>query len=185
MTLTHCLRTIIHMRVISGKYRARVLSAPKDGVMPTIDRIKESIFNIISDRIADSHCLDLFGGTGALGIECISRGAKSAVIADNNPQSIKIIKQNLRGDTTAEVFNGDFLDILSKLKNRQFNIIFLDPPYQTDFAIKALERIKKHSMLAPDGIIIWEHPKDTPTKNKFYNAFDLRQYGSVGVTFLN
>lgn len=153
--------------------------------MPTIDRIKESIFNIIANKIPNSRCLDLFGGTGNLGIECISRGAKKVIISDHNPVCIKNIKQNLREDPGVQIICADFLDTLTQLKSEQFDIVFLDPPYRSDFALKAIQKIREYNLLSKDGIIIWEHPKGTPVQNNYFCVYDTRNYGSVSVSFLS
>ena len=122
------------MRVISGKVRGLKLNTPKnEDVRPTTDRVKESLFNIVSPYIMESDVLDLFAGTGSLGIECLSRGANKCVFVDVSKESISIVKSNIkkaRVENESTVLNLDFKDAINKLKiqNNKFDVIFMDPP---------------------------------------------------------
>ena len=146
------------MRVISGKYRGRKLFSPEgDLVRPTTDRIKETIFNVLQFRVQDAVCLDLFAGSGALGIECLSRGAKEVVFGDKSPQSIDLVKRNLQGiEGNYRVIAGDFLSVLGGL-NTKFDLVFIDPPYKSNLGGIAVEYVINKGLLRDDGVIYFEH----------------------------
>ena len=137
------------MRVISGKARGLKLNTPKnEDVRPTTDRVKESLFNMINSYIMESEVLDLFAGTGSLGIECLSRGAKSCTFVDISKESIDIVKSNIkkaRVESESIILNLDFKTAIDKLKlqNSKFDIIFMDPPYYKNMFIEALQIISK------------------------------------------
>ena len=178
------------MRVIGGKYKGKKLLSPLGReVRPTTDRIKETIFNILYSKgfpVMDCGVLDLFAGSGALGIEALSRGAGLAVFIDKNPASISLIKSNLNGiGESSEVYTTDYAKALEKLKGRSFKMIFLDPPYGDGLMEKALEYIIKYDILALDGIIIAE----TSSQKGLLVApngyiIDGRRFGNTSVSFL-
>ena len=145
------------MRVISGKYRGKILKDFEfDTTKPTTDRVKESIFNLIQFDVADAVVLDLFAGTGALGIEAISRGAKRVYLVDANSNAIKLIKDNLKGiEGDCSVNQIDFKDFLN-LSNNKFDIVLLDPPYATNFGLEAIKLLIKNDLINDGGIIIFE-----------------------------
>ena len=135
------------MRVIGGKYRSRVLAEFKgEDVRPTSDRAKEALFNILAYSCINARALDLFSGSGALGIECLSRGAKEVVFNDFSKDSLAILKKNLTAlkipvnGEEAKVYNYDYSVCLEALQG-QFDLIFLDPPYRFDYGEKALEKM--------------------------------------------
>ena len=182
------------MRVISGTARGKKLSSLEGlATRPTLDRVKEALFSILQFDLKDACILDLFSGSGALGIEALSRGAKEVFFCDNSYKAIQIINKNLN-DTKlidkAKVLNKDYINTLKQLsKNSQkFDIIFLDPPYKSDYAIKAIDNIIKYNLLKDDGIIVLE----TDDKNKIdeikkYNkleVYDTRKYGIVLIIFI-
>lgn len=149
------------MRVITGKARGVQLKTP-EGMLtrPTADRVKEALFSIINFDLPGSVVLDLFAGTGQLGIEALSRGAKSAVFVDAREDACKIIRENLRRtklDNQAKVVRGDYLDFLRRSKEK-FDIILLDPPYAEVFLETALKTIAEIDILQSGGIIITERP---------------------------
>ena len=149
------------MRVITGKARGVQLKTP-DGMLtrPTADRVKEALFSIINFDIPGATVLDLFGGTGQLGIEAISRGAASAVFVDSREESCKIIRENLRRtrlEDQGRVVRSDYLDYLRRTKEK-FNIILLDPPYAEVFLENALNCITEIDILQTGGIIVTERP---------------------------
>lgn len=181
------------MRVISGNARGKKLvSLEGMNTRPTLDRVKEALFNIIQFDIADKDVLDLFAGSGAIGIEAISRGAKSATFCDNSIDAVKIIKTNIentRSKDKATVINKDYSLALKQLRkeNKQFDIIYLDPPYKTDFANKAIEEIINLNLLSKDGIIIVEtddNKKDETINTKNIKIFDKRKYGRAILIFI-
>ena len=168
------------MRVITGKARGVVLKTP-DGMLtrPTADRVKEALFSIIQFDIPTARILDLFGGTGQLGIEALSRGAKSAVFVDEREDACKLIRENLKRTRLSEdarVVRSDYLVFLRSTTDK-FDIIFLDPPYAEVFLEKALKMITEIDILQSGGIIVTERPlgKDLPwdfpgfTRSKDYN----------------
>ena len=175
------------MRVISGKARGINLKTP-DGLLtrPTIDRVKEALFSIINFDIPTSQVLDLFGGTGQLGIEALSRGAKSAVFVDQREDACRLIKENLRRtklEQDAKVVRMDYLDYLKRCKER-FDIIFLDPPYAEVFLENALKCITEIDILQSGGIIVAERPlgKDLPWDFEGYTRSKDYKYGKVLLT---
>ena len=175
------------MRVISGKARGVNLKTP-EGLLtrPTIDRVKEALFSIINFDIPTSNVLDLFGGTGQLGIEALSRGAKSAVFVDQREDACKLIKENLRRtklEQDAKVVRMDYLDYLKRNKDK-FDIIFLDPPYAEVFLENALKCITEIDILQSGGIIVAERPlgKDLPWDFEGYTRSKDYKYGKVLLT---
>ena len=171
------------MRVVSGKYKGRKLKDFNlNTTKPTLDKVKEAIFDMIQFDIMDSVVLDLFAGTGALGIEAISRGAKKTYLVDNNIQAIKIIKENLK-DVTEDysVINQNGLEFL-KYTNEKLDIVLLDPPYQTDLGLKAIEILINENKLNEDAIIIFETSNDLNV-NLDYPNFKItrKKYGTVAV----
>lgn len=182
------------MRVISGKSRGKkLISLEGLNTRPTLDRVKEALFNIIQFDIENTKILDLFAGSGALGIEALSRGACEATFCDNSQDAIQVIKTNIENTKNVDksiVINKDYslaLNSLSK-QNKTFNIIFLDPPYKTDFGIKAIKAILDLKILAKDGIIILEtDDKQKEQEIEQINniqVFDKRKYGKVMLIFI-
>ena len=175
------------MRVITGKARGVQLKTP-DGMQtrPTIDRVKEALFSIINFDIPGASVLDLFGGTGQLGIEALSRGAKSAVFVDASETACKLIRENLRRtklEQDAKVVRFDYLDFLTRT-NEKFDIIFLDPPYAEVFLENALKRITEIDILRSGGIIIAERPlgKELPWEFEGYTRSKDYKYGKILLT---
>ena len=175
------------MRVITGKARGVQLKTP-DGMQtrPTIDRVKEALFSIINFDIPGAKVLDLFGGTGQLGIEALSRGAVSAVFVDAREDACKLIRENLKRtklESNAKVIRSDYLDYLNRCRE-QYNIIFLDPPYAEVFLENSLKRITEIDILQSDGIIVAERPlgKDLPWEFEGYTRSKDYKYGKVLLT---
>ncbi len=149
------------MRVVAGKYRGKNLLSPKDeSVRPTTTRIKETLFNILQSEVPSAKVLDLFAGSGALGIECLSRGADEVIFNDKSRDSIALINQNLRGiEGKFSVTCRDFMAALlsAQTSGKRFDIIFLDPPYASDLAERAIDAIIAMDLLGEDGVIVFEH----------------------------
>jgi 16S rRNA (guanine(966)-N(2))-methyltransferase RsmD len=149
------------MRVITGKARGVTLKTPQGNhTRPTADRVKEALFSIIQFDIPGAHVLDLFAGTGQLGIEAVSRGAADAVFVDEREDACLLVKENLKRTKLTEqakVVRGDYLSYLKNCRER-FDIIFLDPPYAEVFLEKSLKIIEEIDILESGGIIIAEHP---------------------------
>ena len=177
------------MRVIGGKYRSRVLAELKgEDVRPTSDRAKEALFNILAYSCINARALDLFSGSGALGIECLSRGAKEVVFNDFSKDSLAILKKNLTAlkipvnGEEAKVYNYDYSVCLDVLQG-QFDLIFLDPPYRFDYGEKALEKIAKKNLLSNTGIAIYERDRAFEGEIEGLEKFDERKYGKAYLTF--
>lgn len=171
----------VKVRVISGKYKGKnIIGYDIDGTRPTQDRIKESLFAMIQDDIVDSVCLDLFAGSGNLGIEALSNGSKLCYFVDNNKKCFDAINKNLSGIENGKVLNKDYSDALSYFKNNniKFNIIFLDPPYNLNCLDDVLNKIIEYNLLESDGLIICEYEFDNFKDT--YNLLELikdKKYG--------
>ena len=174
-------------RVIAGKYRGIKLDTLKDmSVRPTTDRVKESMFNLIRDRLDGAVVLDLFCGSGALGIEALSRGAEFAVFADRATDSVETARANLaKTDAEYLLVRSDFTATVDKMarEGRKFDLIFLDPPYNTGADTAAIELIASRGILADGGVIVVERAREgkPPATPKGYRITDSRDYGSSTV----
>lgn len=175
------------MRVITGKARGIQLKTP-EGMLtrPTADRVKEALFSIINFDIPGAKVLDLFGGTGQLGIEALSRGAASAVFVDAREESCRLIRENLKRtklEQYAKVIRSDYLDYLRRCREH-YNIIILDPPYAEVFLENAIKRITEIDILQSDGIIVAERPlgKGLPWEFEGYTRSKDYKYGNVLLT---
>lgn len=175
------------MRVITGKARGIQLKTP-EGMLtrPTADRVKEALFSIINFDIPGANVLDLFGGTGQLGIEALSRGASSAVFVDAREESCKLIRENLKRtklEQNAKVIRSDYLDYLGRCRE-QYDIIFLDPPYAEEFLENAIKQITEIDILRSNGIIVAERPlgKELPWEFEGYTRSKDYKYGKVLLT---
>lgn len=175
------------MRIIAGKFKGRSLITMKDqSIRPTTDRVKESIFNLIQGYVEDAKVLDLFAGSGALGIEALSRGAEAVTFADRSNDSIETVNTNLKKVSGKfNIIRKDFLSTIDYLSARKekFDIIFLDPPYKQGLDKAAIDKIDEAGILAEDGIIVVERARDDePIElTKGYRAISVRDYGSVTV----
>lgn len=154
------------MRIITGRAKGCKLKAPK-GLLtrPTADRVKESLFNILGNSVFDTKVLDLFAGSGNLGLEALSRGARCATFIDQNAESISVIKENVihtKLAESAEILKNDVFSALCKLDklNRTFNLIFCDPPYDQGLIEKILEKLDQLSLVEKEGIVIVEHSRN-------------------------
>lgn len=182
------------MRVISGKARGTKLSSIESlSTRPTLDRVKESLFNIIQNNLKGAVILDLFAGSGQLGIEALSRGADKAYLCDINRDAVKMIKQNLEKTKLkdkAVVINEDYKKALRILNtNEKFDIIFIDPPYKEDIAVDSIIDIIHESRLKENGIMIIETDeieRDLREINKIENIkiIDQRKYGRASLIFI-
>ncbi len=181
------------MRVISGTARGTNLETLEgNNTRPTLDRVKEALFNIIQCNIVDANVLDLFSGSGALGIEALSRGAKACIMCDKSYEAIQIINKNIRKthlEEKAKVIKNDYKKTLELLQGQKFEVIFIDPPYALDIAVSSIKYIIEFNLLADDGIIILEtdnEKRELENLNKLnVKVYDLRRYGRVNLIFLN
>lgn len=175
------------MRVITGTARGRKLGQLQGmDTRPTTDQVKESIFNIIQFDIEGRRVLDLFGGTGQLGIEALSRGAASCTFVDQRKDAVSLIRSNLKLcqlSDRARVVQGEALSFLSTVRE-QYHLVFLDPPYQTDLLENAIKKIAEIDMLTENGIIICESPADKvlpELPHPYYKGREYR-YGKIKIT---
>ena len=178
------------MRVIAGSARGHKLqSVPGDSTRPITDRAKEALFSILGDWIFDTRVLDLFGGTGAVGIEALSRGAAFAHFIDRNRKAVQIIQANLahcKLDRQATVAQGDSFAFLETHRGDPFDLIYVAPPQYQGLWHKALTLVDQHpQLLAPFGAVIVQiHPREEqPIELTFLEEYDRRQYGSVLLIF--
>lgn len=183
------------MRIISGIARGTKLYT-LDGIntRPTLDRIKEPLFNILNFDLQDAIVLDLFAGSGALGLEAISRGAKKTIFCECNRNAANIIEKNIEKTRFKEkslLIRNDFEIALKQIENdgMKLDIVFLDPPYKTDLILKSLKRIIDLDVLNTDAIIVLETDEPDRIQNEIkdlnVNIFDKRKYGRVSLIFLN
>lgn len=189
------------MRIISGLAKGLRLAAPpgkSQSIRPTSDRSREALFSILGEKISHSRTLDLFSGTGALGLEALSRGSESAFFVDNSPTALKLLKTNLQifstkavsegREISAEIIRCDLSKGLQPLikrfegKTKLFDVIFLDPPYDRGLSLKTLHHLDKSNLLADDGIIIAEERSKAELPQKFdsFELIDKRKYGDTG-----
>lgn len=172
------------MRVITGAARGRKLAEPKGmDIRPTTDMVKESIFNIVQFDIEGRRVLDLFAGTGQLGIEALSRGAAEVTFVDHSKEAVKLVKDNLAHcGLRGTVVQSDSIAFLERCG--KFDLIFVDPPYATELVDKALEKILRFDILSDSGIIICETARDrdvSPLSEPYFIG-KVYNYGKVKLT---
>ncbi len=180
------------MRIIGGKARGtKLYTLEGDNTRPTLDRVKESLFNIIQKDIPESTFLDLFSGSGAIGLEAVSRGAKKAILCDNSKEAINIIKKNI--DKThlqeqVELYQLPFERLLNDKIREKIDIIYIDPPYKTDFVYNAIKIILSKNLIDQDSIVIIETDeeeriiKQMETLN--IEIVNQRKYGRAHLIFV-
>lgn len=175
------------MRIITGEYRGRRIETPygKD-VRPTSDKVKEAIFSILYDNIFNAVVVDLFAGTGNLGLEALSRGAMRAYFGDNSKESIKFIKANVEkcgAESKSKIIFADYMKVLQRI-NEKIDIFFVDPPYDSGLYEKVLTSIDTLDLLSNDGIIITEHDKNMCMQDRIGKLikFKVRHYGKISIS---
>ncbi|MBQ6539942.1 MAG: 16S rRNA (guanine(966)-N(2))-methyltransferase RsmD [Oscillospiraceae bacterium] len=174
------------MRIISGTKRGRKLKEPADySVRPTTDMVKEAVFNIIQFDIEGRKVLDLFAGSGQLGIEALSRGAASAVFVDKAPDSLKLVRENIKlagFEKESRIVAADSIAFLSG--GEKFDLIFLDPPYDTDLLEKSIISVNKFDILKENGIMVCESQKEKvlPEVTEPYFRLKEYRYGKIRIT---
>ncbi len=170
------------MRIITGTARGTRLDAP-EGIhtRPTSERAKQGVFNILQFEIRGRRVLDLFAGSGQMGLEALSRGAASAVFADADPQAVKVLKSNIKKTHVEEkstVFEGDYKTVLRTLSSQTpFDLIFLDPPYHSDMLSSALTLLRKYHLIAPHAYLICETDGTLPVFGEDLVLFKSAAYG--------
>lgn len=181
------------MRIIAGEAKGRTLFAPEgDSTRPTSDKIRGSLFNILGYRVEDAVVLDLFGGTGALALEALSRGARYAVISDSAVGSARCIRRNAENvlkdglNERARLLKADYRTAVAQCGDLSFDLVFLDPPYRmTEAYADAISRLDAQGSLAEDAAIVCERRRDAQVK--YPDAFevcDTRSYGETAIDFV-
>jgi 16S rRNA (guanine(966)-N(2))-methyltransferase RsmD len=179
------------MRIISGIAKGRKILSPEGmNTRPTLDRIKESIFNIIQHKVVGARALDVFAGTGSLGLEAASRGASECYLIDKGETTFKYLRQNvdnLKFNDKCKCFNIDSYTALKEfgMKGLVFDLIFVDPPYLKEMIPPAVEIISEKNLLAKDGLIVAkiDSSEKLYTGNEAIELFDHRKYGNTTVCF--
>lgn len=178
------------MRVIAGRARGRPLKAvPGESTRPTTDKVKEALFSMIGPFFDGERVLDLFAGTGGLGIEALSRGAGSAIFVDANPRSIEVVRRNLEAagmSRQAEVFRNDAARAVKVLgrKGVSFDLIFLDPPYAMENGDRLLTEIAERGLAAEGAVAVLEHASSRSYPERFhrYERFKYAVYGEAALS---
>ena len=180
------------MRIISGTARGTKLYTLEGmNTRPTLDRVKESVFNIIGEQIYGSTVLDLFSGSGAIGLEIASRGAKKVYLCDLSKEACYIIQKNIEKTKLQEkvrLYQGDFLKLINKLNGKKVDIIYLDPPYETDFIVKSITELLKNEIILESTLIIIETDREKEIIKQIekleVEIIDKRKYGRAYIIFL-
>lgn len=179
------------MRIITGKLKGMNLFSPQNmDIRPTADRIKESVFNILGNSFYDATVLDLFAGSGNLGLEAWSRGAQNIHFVDQSRQSLQLLGRNLEKAKVQELVNvhkGDAINIIKKIfiQGIKFDYIFCDPPYNKGYVSKVLYNIEQYDILTDNGIIIVEHNKEEVVDLSGLNKLELLRVEKYGDTFIS
>lgn len=180
------------MRVIGGTFRGKPLATFRGiRIRPTADRVREAIFNILADQVQGAIVLDLFAGTGAFGIEALSRGAKFAVFVDNSVKAIATIKKNIRScvlEQSTKIIKWDILKNLNCIKSIDpaFDLVFLDPPYKKDCIKPALINLSQNDAMVKGAGVVIEHSfyEPIPAEMSAFAVTDERKYSHTLVSFL-
>jgi 16S rRNA (guanine966-N2)-methyltransferase len=177
------------VRIIAGTYRGKKIASPEDEhTRPTSDRVRENIFNILTHQFSfhNKNVLDLFAGTGALGLESLSRGASHCMFVENHRPMVKILKENIRlFPQETVVLEQDVLSVLNQKASKPYDLIFMDPPYGSVSWSDVIGKIFKNDWLSPLGLIVIEAEKKTVLPDiKGINIKETRTYGNTAVFFL-
>ncbi|SCY70347.1 16S rRNA (guanine(966)-N(2))-methyltransferase RsmD [Desulfoluna spongiiphila] len=180
------------MRIIGGERRKKkLLAVPGLATRPTTDRVKETLFNIIQARVRGAFVLDLFSGTGALGLEALSRGADRCLFVDNQKQALETCRKNIaacRFEEKSTVIQWDIARNLGCLARYRtpLDLVFMDPPYSKGLADLALSHLIQAGALAPEGLVVVEHAAgDAPVPPEGVILTETRQYGTTALSFLS
>ncbi len=179
------------MRIIAGSHRGLTLATPKgDHTRPTSDRVREAIFSSLGVRVMDAQVLDLFAGTGAMGLEALSRGALHTDFCENHRPAFSVLKKNIeraREEDHASLFYGDVF-VLFKKRQLQgpYDLIFIDPPYKENLYLKCLYFVEKQHLLAPNGMIVLESAKKPlfSLDDTVFLLYKSKTYGESCVQYL-
>lgn len=173
----------VNMRVVSGNLRGMKLNTIEgDSTRPTRDMVKEALFSILQNDVPNAVFLDLFAGSGAIGIEALSRGAKEAIFIDLNPKCVAVIKENVqKGRLTdcSRIYSTDYKTALKKLSGEKIDIIYIDPPYHQNMGIDAIKKVSEYDILAEEGLIVIETDTDEEVPDVIgrYEKFNYKRYG--------
>ena len=176
------------MRIIAGEFRGRKLKSPDNyDIRPTSDKVKEAVFSMIAPQITDkSVAVDLFSGSGSMGLEAISRGVLRVYFSDNSKDSLKLTKENVRlcgAEDRSILLSGDFRENIRKIREK-VDFFFIDPPYADGFVLPAADAILDAGILAKDGLLICEHEKFDPMPDEYRSLKTVRarRYGRTCIT---
>ncbi|CAN5443782.1 16S rRNA (guanine(966)-N(2))-methyltransferase RsmD [soil metagenome] len=175
------------MRITGGEARGRLIPSPEGlAVRPTAAKIRQAFFNILQGKVGQSDFLDVFAGTGLMGLEALSRGANSLVSVEAERRMARSLEDSLKMlGFDGEVICGDYRHILSTLPPLKFDIVYADPPYKTNYPNGVVEMVELHDLLKPDGVLAIEHKRDfrfDQTKGAL-TFYDRRQYGQTAISF--
>jgi 16S rRNA (guanine966-N2)-methyltransferase len=177
------------IKIVAGLYRSRTIEVPPSLEVPTKSIVRTGICNALANDFAGASVLDLFAGSGALGIEALSRGAKEAVFVDSSPEAVSTIQKNLATlhETHGEAFLGDALSLLGRFQKekRQFDIVFLDPPYkEKELYLQASEELTRLGLLSGRGILVFEYEGELSPKQEGFSFHKTYNYGRTQVLIL-
>ena len=171
------------MRIVAGKRKGLTIKTiESDSTRPTRDVVREALFSILTNKIVDCKFLDLFAGSGAIGIEALSRGAAESYFSDINPQCVRVIKENIakaKFEEESHVYNLDYKQVLKKLRGNKFDIIFIDPPYNKGMGVDSIKLISEYDLLSDDGIVILETDtnEEVPEEIGDLEVYNNKRYG--------
>ncbi len=169
------------MRIIAGKHRGRTLATFRgNDIRPTADRVKESLFQILSAKLVGARVLDLFCGSGALGLECLSRGAREAVFNDVSEESLAVLRKNLRALGESGIVTRSSYEVCLKNVSGSFGLIFCDPPYKANCEEEIFLLVKERKLLSEGGLIVFESEREIVPSAGFV-CTDERRYGRTTV----
>lgn len=172
------------MRIIAGAYKGRKLTPPSDlTVRPTPDRVKEALFSILGSQVEDAVVLDLFAGSGNLGLEALSRGAHKCYFGDSSRDSIRLIHNNVahcKADALSHIIQGDYRNVLAQVREK-VDLVFVDPPYRNQLWLDVLDILSEKDLMNPDGLIVLEHPREVEFPQEVNNFRKIKEarYGTV------
>jgi 16S rRNA (guanine966-N2)-methyltransferase len=181
------------LRIISGELRGKKLFTPPGlAIRPTSDRLRESIFNVLGDSVGGATVIDLFSGTGALGIEALSRGALHSTFIDFSKTAFDLLLKNLNAcglNSRARIIRWNIRNSLDCIRSAspKYNIVFMDPPYRKNLVVPTLKKLHDSGSLVDNATVVVEHAKEEPISKQgsFYCLYDQRVYGKILVSFLN
>lgn len=174
------------MKINSGKFKYRKIEVPET-TRPTTEKVREAVFSMLIGRVEGATVLDLFAGSGSLGLEALSRGAEHCVFNEGDRKNYKILKNNVencKAEDISSIYNNDFRKALV-LANREFNIIFVDPPYREGYYGEVFELIEEYGLLADDGVVVVEHLNDNQLSDDMGSFVKTKgkRYGTIAIDF--